>query len=133
MARQKRQFSGMGYRQVQRENTQRRSQLPKADQQWLKTHGYRNVGWDNVVKLYQKINDLLTTSTEDDPSLEDLFLQADRIGDKYQTPEEKAAFQTQLAAEVGQVADLIDQQFPEPETEAVDYRPTLRSQRSRRR
>ena len=85
MGRQKhknRKFSGMGYREVQHSNSIRRIQLPKRKQKLLKEKGYKNVGWQNVIELYQEINNL-----SDDSALEELFLEADRIGQKYQTSE----------------------------------------------
>jgi hypothetical protein len=111
-----RKFSGMGYREVQYSNSIRRSQLPKTEQKWLKENGYKNVGWESVIQLYQKLNDLL-----DDSTLEELFLEADRIGQKYQTSEEVEAFHQQVAAEVSAIADLIDQQFPDTEVEVKDF------------
>ena len=117
----KRLFSGMSYREVQRSNSNRRSNLSKKDQKWLKDNGYKNVGWDNVIKLYQKINDFLTSSDLDDPSLEDLFLKADKIGSKYQTQEEVEAFNQALKLEVEEISDEIDKQFPDLEHELVDY------------
>ncbi|MBE9076947.1 hypothetical protein IQ241_06495 [Romeria aff. gracilis LEGE 07310] len=119
----KRLFSGMGYREVQRSNSNRRSKLPKKEQEWLKESGYRNVGWDNVIELYQKINDLLSSSNSDEPSLEDLFLQADRIGNKYQTSEEIDAFNRSLRSEVEEISNQIDKQFPDSDSEYefVDY------------
>jgi hypothetical protein len=134
--RQRRAFSGMSYRDVQRSNSTRKRQLPKAEQQWLKENGYKNVGWDNVTRLYQKINELLADSTEDDLSLEDLFLKADRIGQKYQTPEEIEHFRQQLATEVNAISEKIDQQFPEEEIEVADFSQSSRnaphSRRSRK-
>lgn len=118
---QKRKFSGMNYREVQRSNSVRRSQLTTSQQTWLKEKGYKNVGWDHVIRLYQKINELLAYPDEDEPTLEELFLEADRIGQKYQTPEEIEAFNQQMTAEVSAIADLIDQQFPETEGEVIDF------------
>lgn len=117
----KRLFSGMSYRDVQRSNSDRRGKLPQKDQKWLKEKGYRNVGWDNVIKLYQKINELLIQPTSEEDTLEELFLQADRIGNKYQTPEEIAAFNQQLLTEVNEISDEIDRQFPNSEMEFIDY------------
>ncbi|NEQ44850.1 MAG: hypothetical protein F6K00_15305 [Leptolyngbya sp. SIOISBB] len=130
----KRLFSGMGYRAVQRSNSHRRSQLPKRQQQWLKENRYRNVGWDNVIQLYQKINDLLASSNADEPTLEELFLTADRIGQKYQSTEEISAFNQALSNEVENIAKQIDQQFPDDELEQVDYsQSTGRATRKRHR
>lgn len=126
--RQQRSFSGMGYREVQRSNTNRKQMLSKPQQKWLKENGYRNVGWEQVIKLYQKINDLQSSSEPDLPSLEDLFLKADQIGGKYQTTEEIAAFNQALQSEVEEISDVIDQQFPDTDYEVVDY-----SQPSRKR
>jgi hypothetical protein len=114
-------FSDMSYRDVQRSNTNRKKNLSKSDQAWLKANGYKNVGWDHVIKLYQKINDILASADQDDLTLEELFLQADRIGEKYQTLEERAAFDHALRVEVESIANLIEQQFPDTELEAVDY------------
>jgi hypothetical protein len=117
---QSRTFSGMGYREVQRSNSIRRSKLPKPDRVWLKENGYKNVGWDNVIRLYQKINELLADK-DDEPSLEELFLEADRIGQKYQSREEIEAFNREMTAEASAISDLVDQQFPDTEVEAIDY------------
>ena len=117
----KRLFSGMGYREVQHSNSNRRNKLSKKDQIWLKEHGYKNVDWDNVIKLYQKINALLLQPDPNEDTLEELFLKADRIGNKYQTPEEINEFNQKLAAEVNEIADEIDRQFPDPEMEFIDY------------
>lgn len=132
MASRKRQsftFSGMGYREVQRSNSGRRSKLPKTEQIWLTENGYKNVGWDNVIRLYQKINEFLAQpDADDEPTLEELFLEADRIGQKYQTREEIEAFNQQMAADVSAISDLIDHQFPETEVEVIDYSQTSRFQ-----
>ncbi|WP_346290876.1 hypothetical protein [Sphaerothrix gracilis] len=121
-----RSFNGMDYRSVQRTNTQRKNQLAKAEQAELKQKGYKNVGWDNVIKLYRRL-ELLLAAKEDEPSLEDLFLQADRIGHKYQTAEEIQTFNQQLTQAVNTIADTVDRQFPEEDTEMIDYRPRSRS------
>jgi hypothetical protein len=136
--RKKRQFSGMTYREVQRSNSQRRSQLSQKDQKWLRENGYRNVGWDQVIALYQKINDLVSSSSTDDLTLEELFLKADRIGSKYQTAAEIEAFEQALSAEVDVISQEIEKQFPEHEPEFVDYsqkthrRPQRRTMRKHR-
>ncbi|MGF1512155.1 MAG: hypothetical protein ACFB5Z_00440 [Elainellaceae cyanobacterium] len=116
----KRLFSGMGYREVQRSNSHRRSHLPKDNQKLLKRNGYRNVGWENVISLYQKINSLLE-QTSDEPSLEELFLEADRIGEKYQSAEEVQQFEQKMLKEIEQISSLVDQQFPDEEAEFVDF------------
>ena len=121
MKSKKRLFNGMSYREVQRFNSDQKSKLPKKDQNWLKENGYKNVGWNHVIKLYEKVNDFLDQLNSDDDTLEELFLKADRIGSKYQTPQEIDAFNQQLSAEINQIADQIDQQFPETEMEFIDY------------
>ena len=119
--RKKRTFDGMGYREVQRSNSTRRSRLSKAQQKWLKANHYKNVGWDKVIALYQKINDLIANDTEDGDTLESLFLKAERIGSKYQTAEEQETFQKELSQVTEAVAETIDQQFPAAETEYIDF------------
>lgn len=121
----------MSYREVQRSNSDRRSKLLKKDQKWLKENGYKNVGWNNVIKLYQKINDLLIQPDPNEDTLEELFLKADRIGNKYQTPEEIAAFNQKLAAEVNEIAAQVDRQFPDSEIEVIDYRQPSRKRKTK--
>lgn len=127
----KRRFSGMSYREVQRSNSSRRSKLPKSEQTWLKENGYRNVGWDHVIPLYQKINDLLASPSADEPSLEELFITADRIGNKYQSAAEIQAFNTALRTEVEAIADIVDQQFPDDEFEHIDYSQSVSAPKKR--
>lgn len=131
--RQRRTFSGMSYRDVQRSNSTRKRQLPKTLQKQLKDDGYKNVGWDHVIRLYQKINELQAGSEEDELSLEELFLQADRIGQKYQTAEEIETFKQQLGAEVTAISAKIDEHFPDEELEAIDYRAQSRTHSRQRR
>ena len=127
----KRLFSGMGYREVQRSNSNRRSKLPKKDRTLLKEQGYKNVGWDNVIALYQKINELLLQPDPNEDTLEELFLKADRIGNKYQTPEEIADFNRKLAVEANEIANEVDRQLPELETEFIDYSQSRTKAKSR--
>ena len=117
----KRLLSGMGYREVQRANSSRRNELSKAEQALLKKQGYKNVGWDNVIALYQRLNELSMAGGPVEDTLEELFLKADRIGNKYQTPEEILDFNRKLSAEVNEISNIVDRQFPESETEFVDY------------
>ena len=111
----------MGYREVQRSNSTRRKRLSKVHQKWLKANHYKNVGWDNVIALYQKINDLIANDTENGDTLESLFIKAERIGNKYQTVEERDAFQKQLSQITEAVAETIEKQFPAADTEYVDF------------
>lgn len=117
---QKRNFNGMSYAEVQHSNSEHRRKLEKDEQKWLKDNGYKNVGWDNVITLYQKIEEL-NKSPLKDMSLEELFLEADRIGSKYLTPEEITEFNQQLSKEVSEIGELIDKQFPDTEIEAIDF------------
>ncbi len=110
----KRTLKGMGYREVQRLNSVNRNNLSTTEKQWLKDHRYRNIGWDNVINLYNKIKDFSHT-------LEELFLEADRIGNKYQTNQEINDFNQRLAKEVNEIAEEIDKQFPETKIEVIDY------------
>lgn len=57
----------------------------------------------------------------DGRSLEDLFIDADRLGNKYQTPEEIQAFNNELADATAAVGDVIDEQLPDRAPEAIDY------------
>jgi hypothetical protein len=120
-------YQNLSYRQLQAHNKQTRSQLNREDQQFLKTNGFKNVGWTCAIELYEKIADYLIQYRLADESLEELFLEADRIGNKYQSPEEIAAFQAALAIEVEAIADLVDEQFPDDQPEVIDYgSPTAR-------
>lgn len=48
-------------------------------------------------------------------SLEELFLEADRIGNKYSIYQKKEEFNQQLAKEIAEISELTDQQFPDVE------------------
>lgn len=129
---QKRDFKGMSYSQLQRHNSENRSKLKKEDQKWLKDNGFKNVGWENVVNLHQKNEELLDKYRFDDMSLEDLFLEADRIGNKYLTSQEIAEFNQQLSKEVTEIGELIDEQFPDTEIEVIDYSDQGKKNQNRR-
>lgn len=116
-----RQYQNLTYGQLQSANKQGRSELKRNDQKWLKNHGYKNVGWEKAIALSEKIAYFKSQYEEEEDSLEELFLEADRIGNKYQTSEEIAAFQAALATEVNAIADLVDEQFPDTEIEFIDY------------
>lgn len=117
----RRDFNGMSYVELQRCNSANRSSLKQEDQRWLKDNGYKNVGWDSAVNLYQKINEFLDKYQFEDMSLEELFLEADRIGNKYLTPQEILEFNQKLSKEVAEIGELIEQQFPDTEIEVIDY------------
>lgn len=121
MARKIRLYQTMGYRQLQSQNTQKRQRLSKEQQQWLKSQGYKNVGWDKIIPLYEKITEFLLEDSIQDVSLEDLFINVDRIGNKYQTPEEIKEFQEKLAQINQGISEEIDRQFPDNRVEVLDF------------
>jgi hypothetical protein len=122
-------FQSMSYREVQLANSKNRNELSKADQQWLKNSGYKNVGWDKVITLYKKIEELLRERDNlNDLSLGDLFLEADRIGNKYLTKEEITENNQKLAKANSMINDQIDRSFPDQEDEIIDF-----SDKSRRK
>jgi hypothetical protein len=118
---------GLNYRDLQKANGQRRDRLAKADRAELKRLGFRNVGWDNVIRLSQRLDELLGPAPDLDrpdpdlPSLESLFLEADRIGNAYQSAEEIAAFNQALAEASSAVDEAIDRQFPDNDVEIVHF------------
>nr|WP_290224734.1 hypothetical protein [Trichocoleus desertorum] len=123
----------MSYSELQRANSANREKLNSENKKWLKENGYKNVGWDNVIKLYQQIEEILNKAQFEDMSLEELFLEADRIGSKYLTSQEIEEFNQQLSKEVAEIGELIDQQFPDTEVEVIDYsqKPSQKPQKKR--
>ena len=119
--RKSKKFQGMNYRMVQKTNSRNRNKLSPKEQEWLKNNGYKNVGWKNVINLYQKIEELLDRYKIEDLTLEELFLEADRIGNKYLTSQEIQDFNIKLSREVNEIAEEIDKQFPEAEIEIIDF------------
>jgi hypothetical protein len=109
---------GLGYKALQKNNRSQREKLSKTDCNWLKVNGYHNVGWSNVISLSDKIQSLQELA---EWSLEDLFLEVDRIGEKYQEPEEIQAFQAEMAIEAEQISEIIDQIFPDNEPEIINF------------
>lgn len=122
-------FNGMSYREAQRINSENRSKLQKEDLKWLKDHHYKNVGWENVIALAQKIEEFLDKYRLNDWSLDELFLEADRIGNKYQTSGEIEEFNQKMAQEINEIAEEIDRQFPDTEAEEIDYSNPARTRR----
>jgi hypothetical protein len=123
---QNRSLNGKNYREAQRQNSDRRKTLHKADQKWLKQQSFKNVGWDNVIQLHIQIEKFLEQyrleDSVEDSTLEDLFLEADRIGNKYLTQAEIYDFNQQLAQEISEIEAEIDRQFPDTEMEVIDFR-----------
>ncbi len=114
-------FKGMGYRQVQRLNSNNRNKLEQKEQKLLKIQGFKNIGWNFVIALYNKLEQLLDRHKFDNFTLEELFLEADRIGNKYQTDGEIAQFNHQLAQEANEIAQQIEQQFPDTDPDIIDF------------
>ncbi|MEH2082864.1 MAG: hypothetical protein V7K89_23660 [Nostoc sp.] len=117
----KRNFKGMSYRDVQRANSKSRSKLHKEDQFLLKEKSYKNIGWNNIINLYQKIEEILNRYQVEDLTLEELFLEVDRIGNKYLTIKEIENFNQNFSREVNEISDEIDKQFPDTEIEFIDF------------
>jgi tRNA nucleotidyltransferase (CCA-adding enzyme) len=112
-------YQGSSYQALQKKNGQNRVLLTKEQKAWLKKNNYRNVGWDKVIQLYEKIAIFLEV---EDSSLEELFLEADRIGNKYQSDEEIESFQQAMAETAEKISELIDQQFPPvDQIEMIDF------------
>ena len=130
---QPRTFNGMSYSKLQRSNSKNRDKLKSEDKKWLKENGYRNVGWENAIKLYQQIEEILGKYQFEDMSLEELFLEADRIGNKYLSTQEIEEYNQQLSKEVAEIGEIIDQQFPDTEIEVIDYsqKPSKKPQKKR--
>ncbi|WP_236738725.1 hypothetical protein [Chroogloeocystis siderophila] len=126
MKNKRRRFNKMSYRAVQRANSSNLTKLQRKDQKWLKQNGYKNVGWEKVINLYHKIEELLDKYKFEELTLEELFLEADRIGNKYLTYQEREEFNHRLAKEVNEIADSIDKQFPETEVEFIDFGSTTK-------
>ncbi len=117
----KRNFRGMSYRAVQLANSKNRSKLHKKNQTWLKENFYKNIGWDNVVTLYQEIEEFRDNYQLEELTVEELFIEADRIGNRYLTNQEINEYNQRLSKEVNEVAEEIDKQFPETEMEFIDF------------
>ena len=114
-------FEGMKYRQVQRKNSRNKKLLLQEQQQWLKENGYRNLGWNHVVDLFKKIQEIQQEENIKSLSLEELFLEADRLGNKYLDSNEINERNLAIAKEVNQIADLFNEQFPDNTVEVIDY------------
>ncbi|MEH2400764.1 hypothetical protein [Nostoc sp.] len=117
----KRNFRGMSYRVVQLANSKNRTKLHKGDQTWLKEEFYKNIGWENVINLYQKIEEFLNNYYLEELTLEELFIEADRIGNKYLTNQEIKDYNHSFSKKVNEVAEEIDKQFPDTEMEFIDF------------
>lgn len=130
----KRIFNGVSYHELQRANSKKRKELTKEDKKFLKDNHFRNIGWGSVINLHQKIEEFLDSYKLNELTLEELFLEADRIGNKYLDSQEIEEFNQRLAKEVNEVAEEIDKYFPDTEIEVIDFsgRSNYKSQRKRR-
>ena len=117
----KRIFKGMSYRQVQRKNSRNRQQLSKENQFWLKKHNHRNIGWSNVIQLFDKLEELQEQEIVKNLSLEELFIEADFIGNKYLDSQEINQRNLRIAKELDEIADIIDSHYPDNTIEISDY------------
>jgi hypothetical protein len=117
----KKEFNGMGYRQVQRSNSDNKAKMQSEEVQLLKNSGYKNVGWEKVTQLYLKIQEMSISHYRENWSLSELFVEADRIGRKYQSADEIATFEKQVTMLSQEIDDEIDRCFPDTEVETIDF------------
>ena len=117
----KKEFNGMGYRQVQRSNSDNKAKMQSERIQLLKNSGYKNIGWEKVTQLYLKIQEVSISPYLENWSLDELFLEADRIGRKYQSADEIATFEQQFKMLSQEIDDEIDRHFPDTEVEIIDF------------
>ncbi len=117
----KKEFNGMSYRKVQRSNSDNKALMKLEEIQLLKNSGYKNVGWKKVSQLYLKLQDMLTSHYRENWSLDELFLEADRIGQKYQSVDEITTFEKQFTMLSQEINDEIDRHFPDVEVEIIDF------------
>jgi hypothetical protein len=121
MNRKKSTHAGFGYRELQQENDRLRQQLTSENQAILKANRYRNVSWPNVIALFTKISNMIEIEDLAVSELDSLFLEVDRIGNKYQSSEEIQAFQAAMAFEAEAISEIIDRVFPDNEPEFIDF------------
>jgi hypothetical protein len=126
-------YQGLSYRSLQQQNSVNREKLSLDQKKWLKDNGYRNVGWDAAIQLHEKIMDFREQDELGDMSLESLFLEADRVGNKYQTPEEVEQFQQAMAQTANAIADQVDKQFPQTELEVIDFSRSVPAKSTRKK
>ena len=117
----KKEFNSMGYRQVQRSNSDNKAKITSDEIQLLKNSGYKNVSWEKVTQLYLKLQDMLTSPYRENWSLDELFLEADQIGQKYQSVDEIAIFEKQFTMLSQEIDDEIERHFPDTEVEIIDF------------
>ncbi len=116
-----RSFNGMSYREIQLSNSLIRNKLSNEDKKHLKDNGYKNVGWENVIKLSIKIDEMVNKLPLSELTLGELFLEAERIGNKYLANEEIEETHQRLAHEINEIEQEIDKHFPDTEIEVIDF------------
>lgn len=114
-------FARLNYRQIQKKNSRDRLQLTKENQKWLKEHNYKNRGWSNVISLFKKITELKDKENIKKLNLEELFIEADFVGNKYLSDQEINSRNLRIAQELNDIAEIIDAQFPDTTREIIDY------------
>lgn len=114
-------FARLNYRQIQKKNSHDRLQLTTENQKWLKEHNYKNRGWSNVISLFKKIKELKDKENIKKLSLEELFIEADFVGNKYFSDQEINSRNLRIAQELNDIAEIIDAQFPDTTREIIDY------------
>jgi hypothetical protein len=117
----KRMFKEMGYRELQQHNSTSKLKLTSAEVLLLKRDKYKNVGWDNIINLYLRIDELLKSIYRLGWSLDELFIEADRIGNKYQSSAEIYMHQQQVSILAKEIDDDIDRHFPDLEPEIINF------------
>lgn len=122
MKQPRRQYNGMSYRALQAHNRASRAELSNSDQIKLRQEGLKNTGWENVIRLHDAIERLQALRYLKDLSLGELFLEADRTGDKYLSSAEQEESQRKLAIAANRVDEVIDHIFPDNQVEVIDYR-----------
>jgi hypothetical protein len=112
-------YKDFTYRSLQKNNSVERAKLSKAQQSALASNGLQNVGWDHIIKLREE---LIKISLAQNTTLEDLFINADRIANKYQSAEEISEFNQKMSESAARISDLIDSQFPPGDkVEFIDF------------
>jgi hypothetical protein len=114
-------FNGMSYRQVQRSNSENKIKLQSEELQLLRNSGFKNIGWDKVIQLHVKIQELLDSPYRLNWTLSELFVEAERIGNKYQSPAEIMEFEQHFTAISQEIEVEIDRCFPDTVLEIIDF------------
>jgi hypothetical protein len=117
----RKEFQGLGYRQLQRVNSTQKQQLQAEELITLKNEGHKNTGWESIICLQRRIQELLTSVYRAGWDLDQLFLEADRIGQKYQSPTEIAVYEEKITLLSVEIDDVIDEQFPDTEVEIISF------------